>query len=65
MPSMFRLLQKASLSCNDVSSNLSQLSVFHKDKFLFLTTKKNLLIYLLQNSNMFANLLVKSLLKSF
>ena len=63
MSSMLRLIQKSSLLCNDFASNISQLSLYSYEEIPFLNNKINLLISLLQNPYVFANLLIKSLLE--
>ena len=63
MSSVLRLLLKSSLLGNNVSSNLFQLSTYSYGKIPLFNNKINLLISLLQNSYVFINLLIKSLLK--
>ena len=63
MPFIFRLLEIASSSGNDVSLNLSQLSMSSYRQTSFLNSKINLSP--LQNLYVFPNGLINSLLKFF
>ena len=65
MSSIFRLLQKYSFSGNNVSLNLFHVFTYSYGWITFLNNKTSLLMTSSKNTNVFANLLTKVLLKYF
>ena len=65
MSSIFRLLQKYSFSGNNVSLNLFHVFIYSYGWITFLNNKTSLLMTSSKNTNVFANLLTKVLLKYF
>ena len=65
MSSIFRLLQKYSFSGNYVSLNLFHVFIYSYEWITFLNNKTSLLMTSSKNTNVFANLLTKVLLKYF
>ena len=65
MSSIFRLLQTYSFSGNDVSLNLFHVFIYSYGWITFLNNKTSLLMTSSKNTNVFANLLTKVLLKYF
>ena len=65
MSSIFILLQKYSFSGNNVSLNLFHVFIYSYGWITFLNNKTSLLMTSSKNTNVFANLLTKVLLKYF